>query len=271
MKMMVMVTLIGMSVASGVEPRQPRVVTLYKDQIADVYVSDKVTTVLQFEEEVTTVTGAGLSDGTQDAQVQLDHPKDSKMIVLRSMGKEGPAFMQVMSGGEFYAFRLVQSEQPDSVVRLSELPKEAQAVASTVSSITLPEDRIQGIVALAKKSFEGKQVPGIEARRVHNLRADGAVQTLVEMVARSAEHDVIVLKGLITNSGTADLRFSDSEATLVVAGSRTVSPVRFQPDRDVVRPGERTGFVLVVVGDGSGVRANLSVKNRFELSLVPGK
>lgn len=267
MKMMLrLLSFVAMTATLGaIEPRQPRVVTLYKDQIADVYISDQVTTVLQFAEKVSMVTGAGLSDGTTECSVQFEHPKDSRTVVLRGVGKSGRVLMQVMSGNEFYAFCLNPSAEPDSVLRLAELEPEARAVVKAPAELSLPEAKIQEVVTRACEAFGGKQVAGVEVRRVHNLRNGEGVAALVEMVGRSPQDDVVVLKGLVINSGSDDLNLSGHSATLIVAESREISPVRFQPSQEILPPGGKGEFVLVCVGDGNGGRANLSIKNRFDV------
>lgn len=267
---LVFVTLLAAKVLA-VEPKVPRSLTLHADAIAEVSLHEKVTTVLQFSEKVTMVTGVGLTDGSTDGVVQCEHPKDSRNVILRGLGKEGRVLMQVMMGDQVYALLLTRSEEPDSVVRLSALSPEAEVAAAKETGLLVSEERSAEILRLAAERFGGTMVEGIDARRVHNLWRGENVEILAESVARVAKDDVIVLKGSLKNAGTESLDLGSLSASLLVGEARLVPATKFQPNVTRLEPGARAEYFLLVAGDGYGARANLSLKNRFDLILTPPK
>lgn len=268
MKAILAFLLFAVSAAYGIEPRKPRPVTLRKDAIIDVFINEKVTTVLQFPETVTMVVGAGLTNGTTEGLVQFEHPPNSKSVVLRGLVKEGRVLVQAMTRGEVFAFRLIPDEEPDSIVRLTALAPEVLAAAGERASLAVEQDRIDQVIASACAAFEGKGSEGLEMHKVHNLWRGEEFETLLEMAARASADDVMVFKGLIRNLGTDDLDVTKLTPTLLVAKAREVQVARFDTIEKVVKPGEYSHFVMTVVGDGNGARGNISIKNRFDVALA---
>lgn len=259
--------------AWAAEPQPPRIVALNPAVITDVTLSEKVTTIMLFPEEVTMVAGTGLTDGKTPGIVQYDHPPGSRTVALKSLGKAGRTLVQVLTGGEVYAFRLAEGEQPDSVLRLTKATEEKRTQSILKSPFQASSAQIEAVLLASCRAFVGEPPiagsPGLEWRQTDYSKISGEIEVTVEKIARSAKDDVIVIAGKVRNGSQEEYHCGSRSAFLVVGESRRVQSYKFRTDVETIGAGGVSEFFLVAAGDGEGFRGNFSIRNRFDIILAP--
>lgn len=247
----------------AVEPRLPREVKLDTDGILDISLNEKVTTVLQFKEQVSMVSGAGLTDGSTPGLVQFEHPKSSGRIVLRSLGPNGRVLMQVATGGEIFVFRLNYDQSPDSLVRLVEIDRRPNSSVPVDVSL----EKVEMLHLQAKEALGGigaNTGPFIfEARGQGWREVIEGFEISVDKVGRASVEDAVVVTGRVRSTKGNAFDSSRMTASLSIGPNRSVPATKFQIDAQMVAQKQEVEFILLVIGDGHGYRANFSIRNRF--------
>jgi hypothetical protein len=238
--------------------------------LADVTLSDKVTTVLEFSESVTMISGVGLTEGDVDGLVQISHPKGSRSVTLRGLGRDGRVLMQVTVAGIVYGIRLGLGSEPDSVVRFAPLSAEGERRLKQKVPLVVQDDRFKEILETVNHSpikdrsvFEGSQ----PSSTIGNL------EIRLESTFGFASDDIVAIRGQIKNVGSEAVRISDLVPLIRIAGSRNLTPSLFRVSESLAVPGKIVSFTALIAGDGEGHRANFSLKNSFEVifTAVPPK
>lgn len=268
----------SLSAAQAVEPLEPRTVPSSPRKTLPVSLHTEITTMLVFPEPVSMIVGAGLTDGTTAGLVQFDHRRGSLVVTFRAMQAEQSAFAQIISGGNIYFCRLNFADSPDSVVTIS--PSAIKAAADVpleevvAQRLAVSEPRLRQLVELARSAAVLRQAVPDEFRGYESCldvsvaSRTGFLETRVDQVHRFPESDSLVVFGTVTNRGNAPVKFQAAAIRIRVGGSRILRPNWARPVPMSLQAGESARVECVVAGDGAGTRLNLSIRNRFSISVI---
>jgi len=260
-------------------PRQPSIRVLNPDKIQRIAVHREINTLLIFPEKVTLAMGHGLTDGSVAGVIHQEHAKDSKVLVWRYLGGADKILVQVMLDGEAFAFRVFESDSPETVIRFvrKKGPKPAQRITlpkDTKKKRRMSQARREQLLMLARSSAVLKsQLPNefqnFKSLVVSSDHFESGISTTIQRVARFSDEDALLLFGSVTNTGEKAIRLESRQAYLIVGKKRQYLLQKPSFGEAVLAPREKTNFECSLIGDGRGGKAHLSVENRFRLRLLP--
>ena len=283
MKMTLLTWLAGASLLAASEPKaDPRIrhELLDTQRVVDVPVGQRHATVLNFPGVVQGVIGYGLTGGKDPGTFQFDAPEGGTVVTVRNVIQEKDCYMSVMVDRALYVFHLLPSEDPVIALHMLKEDKSKKPLPE------LPATEVAGrrldysdtkLVQILRKArdralWEKSQPQWYETAELKTvaLRNEQASLTShIEEVHRFPEDDAIVLLGKVENSSSGPLQVVPLE-TSVRVGERVLSG-QLVDFSGVVPSKSSTPFAIVLTGDSSGSRLNLSVGNDFRVILGSSK
>lgn len=259
------------------EPLKPMTMKLNSVEIVKIPIHSRVQTLLLFPEPVTLLIGEGITDGQSEGKVQAQLAEDKRVVVLRSLGPDTTALMQVMVGTEAYAFRLQYDEQPASIIRFGGgqgFPKAKEvSVEQAQKNFAFPShSRQHQLIRLAKQANVLKtQLPdeyhGFQSRDFNEVAWGSGVSCTLKHLARFPRDHSMVIFATVTNLSGQPV--GKGSLSLRVGGERSY-PLPFSgPKSGPLKHGGSYSFATLLLGDGSGNPLHLSLENDFELTFNP--
>jgi hypothetical protein len=224
-------------------------------------------TTVTFPGPITAIEGAGISTKTEDQPpVLISHHAESAFFSVRALRADAAAAANVIYRGRIFAFTFTVGENPDRALTFREESPEAgapQVKRRSATTLVALLDRAKNHAALAE------QYPALTQAIAHttpgNTVAAGSLSCTVEAVFGFAAEDTVVLRLRLENRGTTAIRYAPARLTIHVAGANFPSAIN--DASGLLAPGFSEIIHLAVVGNPDGIRAPLSVKNLFTLSL----
>lgn len=260
-------------------PKPPAVWKLSPKEIQEIAIHSEINTLLIFPKEVTLSMGHGLTDGSAPGVVLQEPAQDKRVLVWRHLGGTEKILVQVMLGKKAYAFRVVPSSTPESIIHFVEEGKAERAKKVTLpqvgvhnAALSQLEKRellnLAGSSAILKDRIPHKY-EGFQEKGLTDSFREGDLEFHIRKTARFANQDALVMIGTITNKGEEIIRPNQRKAFLLVGSKRhyRLSDIRFGINQ--VSPGQISSFEMILVGDGQGNPAHLSLENRFRIRLHP--
>jgi len=261
--------------ASGADARPVERLALDPDNPVEVAIGPKTATTLQFPRTVEGIFGYGLTTGDAPGTYQYDHPSGSRLITLRNLMPDKETFVTVLLGGDdLYVLHLKPSANPPVAVRFIDpgsetaqlLAKPIDAEAAESKALGGGTEKLFNLLKLGKNERVFRAaLPHLyqdaESRRVSFFHDDGEAVTEVTTLHRFPSEDAVFLSGHIENR-TGEAMHYDPGSLEVQVGKRNY-PVAIADAANVVPPGTKVPFHVVLRGGIEGERAHLSIKNEF--------
>jgi hypothetical protein len=269
----------------AVEPLPPLDLTLDPDVIQSIGLHPQVDLVLVFPDEVTLITGQGLSSGEVPGKVQFQQGKENPgILTLRQLDPKADVLMQVVVKKQVFVFHLKASAQPPTVVRFKWDPKKdpANRKAREISKEEAKKKKAPVSMERIKQMADlVGQEPNLRAKlpeayaNYQSLEANFASQPVkgltlqIHRIARFSEEDTLVFFGSLKNKGTSSYRHAGNLASIKVGEERVFKNTKLLQTRSNTPPGESSFVWLALVGDGKGKPLHLSLQNTFSIQLHP--
>lgn len=274
MKYLILVVAFSLQILGAVTPQAPKIMELSSHELIELSLAEKMDTVLYFPQGVSFISGVGLFSGEEFGIVQYEHSDlDPRLLLLMPQSAEFEVIMKVMIQGRLYAFKLIPSEQPCSVVTfLSEGQRinQVQSLEQVQSAVSQPVAKRQDeLMRLAKEeAFLRARIPveyeDYRSKLVGIACVYGEWEVLGNRVGRFDESDAIVVIGKIRYRGNRTASFPVQQLRLKV-GSQYYRFNRFEINLLGFRPNQEMEFAAILLGDGAGKPAHLSLQNQFDL------
>jgi hypothetical protein len=252
---------------AGVGAAQIRSYPLDERCVYTVRLSTDEPTTCVFPGALTALEGAKLSAKAEDgAEVLISHPAGAEFFSLRAVKSGAKAALNVVYRGKVYSLKFVAEGEPDRAVVFLD-----QALAGG-RRLTKDEEELRGLLARAKQLDRvAEQYPEMELKCERKAVAQTthyrSFDATIEEVVRFDAEDVLVFQVRIENRAEQVLRY-DAEA-LAVRVRHEIFPAALVDAGGEVAPKAEAQIYLVVSGDGSGGRANLSVRENFTVMIPP--
>lgn len=269
----------------AVEPLPPLDLTLDPDVIQPIGLHTQVDLVLVFPDEVTLITGQGLTSGEVPGKVQFQQGKDNPgILTLRQLDPKADVLMQVVVKKQVFVFRLKASEHPPTVVRFAWDPTKGPAnhKAQEISKAEAKKKSAPVSMARLKQMAElVGQEPNLRAKlpeayaNYQSLETNFASQPVkgltlqIHRIGRFSEEDTLVFFGSLKNKGSSSYRHAVNLASIKVGEERIFKNAKLLQARPKTPSGESSFVCLALVGDGKGKPLHLSLQNKFSIQLHP--
>ncbi len=278
MKTTILIWLAGVSLLTASEQQQmdPRIrrELLDTQRVVDVPVGQRHATVLNFPGVVQGVIGYGLTGGKDPGTFQFDAPEGGTVVTVRNVMQDKDCYMSVMVDRALYVFHLLPSDDPVIALHMLKEDKSKKPLpelpATEVAGRRLDYSDTKLVQILRKardRALWEKSQPqwyeSAELKVVDLKNEQGALTPGIEEVHRFPEDDAIVLLGKVANSSGGPLQVVPLE-TNVRVGERILSG-QLVDFSGVIPAKSTTPFAIVLTGDSSGSRLNLSVENDFRV------
>lgn len=229
---------------------------------------------IRLPEQVTMISGTGLTDGTREGLVQFDHRKGTDLVTFRALQKVKPVFVQIVAGDTVYMLRLQPGEHPDSVVTIRGAMADGSPEISRAEVVgdrlEIPQERLRQFVELSRSSgllsrVRPEEYRGYQRIEVTHAWKRGNLETRIESIHRFPESDALVFFGTIRNSGRAVVDFDSKNIRILAGERRQLEPGWLGLKAGKLSAGEVRRIECVVAGDGKGNRLYLSIRNPFAI------
>jgi len=273
---LLILTLSGLGKAA---PKPPVVWELSPKEIREVSIHSEINTMLIFPKEVTLSMGHGLTDGSTPGVVLQEHAKDKRVLVWRHLGGAENILVQVMLGQKAYAFRIVPSTTPESIVHFVEDEGRQPAEKVVLPTGQTWKDGLnrlekRELLNLARSSAILKdRIPhkyeGFQARALSNSHQEVGLRVSLQKAARFANQDALIMIGTVTNQSDQLIELNQRKPYLVVGAKRQYWLSDLSFGKAQLSPRGQTTIEVILVGDGRGNQVHLSLENLFRIRLLP--
>jgi len=265
-------------VVYGFSPQPPQEMELKKDDIMVLGLNREMDTFLVFPEEIEHLSGKGLTDGKDAGKVQYQVSKNHRSLILKPLERRFSAFMKVSLGKQVYVIKLVDSESPATVVhfyqsgviKLNPTPEITNSEVEDM--VRLPSKERQKVLMdlVQTEAFLRPKVPeaysgGYESREVFKQFVSGPFGINLERVVKIKNADSLFLCGSIVLMPEATQKPMNWDLKLTIGEhvSFRLNNVIFANDTKHGKP--TLQFIAMLVGDGNGKPAYISLDNEFYL------
>ena len=263
----------------GAQESQPKVkdIVLKTDAEHIVEIGQNSVTTLQFPEAVEAVIGHDLAMGKQKGKTsaQVEHLRESKLVILRSFGRKTESRMTVLMNGKLYLFLLKWSESPDLIIRCHALEnvKEKSDTDNSVDSsgIRVETTFLEYLSKLAEAEAEQRKkhpmlYQDVVSRAINKQGDSGPVQVTVESVHRFEKNDTLVLVVSLRNENGQTYVY-DKDLLKLKVGTKHF-PVSYTNATGEIPASSTMRFSVLLVGNGRNQPAHISIENAFQI-LMP--
>ena len=249
----------------GLDPIQS--VTLDDAVVVDVPLATNHVTTLSFPGPITALHGALISaDPKNPAPFQLAHTKGSAFLSLRATEPGARANLNVRWKDRTYVFLLREGHEPVLSLNLVLSPQPVALPAPRLSAT-----RLLGMLDKARsfsllKEQHPAAVAGVQVHTfagVTNATDYIHFQVHLEEVYRFNQEDTLVFKATLHNLSDSHLEYDP--ASLAVRVGERVYPQSVTDADGSIPPRARSVIHLAITGSPDGGRADLSLKNTFQI------
>lgn len=256
------------------QPQAPQDMLLKEDTVLSVSLNRGVETMLAFPFEIQLLSGSGLFSGQSRGDVQYQVGATRKTLILNPVKKQFKVLMQVTLDRKAYVVLLTHSEKPASVVRFHaddtadfEIPEELD-IADVEKLARLPSrERLNQLMHFAKQEdFLRPNRPdlyvGYDSKLIWKRTwINGVVHDLNRICKFQKEDTLIVIGSLPTARGQHILRTGELWLHAGNEGLYRLNHVEVYQDQ----VSQQMRFIGLLVGDGQGKPAHISLNNEFSL------
>lgn len=232
----------------------------------DVQISPHAPTTVMFPGPVSGLDGAGVSAATEDeSAILISHQPGARYFSVRARTDAAEGALNVIFQDRAYALTFRSTEDPDRTLTFFE-PTSGSGLApikARSEHLLSLLDQVENYAALARQY--PAMVERIERVDLGTVSEQAGVTTVIESVFRFKTDDALVFKLRVENRTAKPIVYSP--AYLAVQVGNKSFPVALTNASGEVPAGQSAAITLAIVGNPDGTRANLSVKNRFSITL----
>lgn len=250
----------------GVQASDIRAYPLDERSVYTIRLAQNEPTTCVFPGPIKALVGANISSKREDRPgILLSHEPGTEYFSLRALQPDAVGALNIVFRGKIYALAFVTGTEPDQAVAFLDQPLVGAARAAPA------RETLQTLLDRAKQLGRlQNQYPGM-ASRIERAQPGTVIRyrnftATVEEAARFDAEDVIVLRVKLANPGDKPVIYDP--AALAVRVGHEVFPAALTEASGSIPPRAATQIYVVIAGAPGRGRANLSVRENFNV-IVP--
>jgi hypothetical protein len=249
---------------AGVSAAEIRSYPLDERSVYSVRLSREAPTTCVFPGALKAMVGANVSTRPdENPGILLSHEGGTEYFSLRSLKENAAGALNILYQGKVYALVLTTGVEPDRAVVFLNAPVAGGTTAPASTEVLRP--LLERTKQIERGAIAGMS-PAVERALPGNVTAYREFTATVESVVRFESEDALVFRIRLENSLAVPVPYDP--LGLAVRLGREFFPAACTDASGAIPPKGRSIVYLVIAGAPGGGRANLSVREKFNV-IVP--